>query len=202
MAQIIKILLPLLLLVSCDLAPNRYGEPVPRASEMVERDLAFLDCKVRDSNSIRPRLGVVFDRANNALLTYRISIYSEDMPSMDNHWVDQVNELLKKSVFDDGSNHRWRYGIPASNDVNVWRTLNSNVPLDLKPSETAFALHRDTLELYEWAGDSSEFPLVTTRSCALMASWESLREITINFNTAVRERIREVEKGKEDANQI
>ena len=202
MEQMIRILLPLFLLASCDLATNRYGEPVPRASEMVERDLAFLDCKVVDSYSISPRLGVVFDRANNALLTYRMSIYSEDMPSMDNHWVDQVDELLKMPVFDDGSNRKWRYGKPASNDVNIWRTLNSDIPFDLKPSETAFAIHRDTLELYEWIGDSSEIPPLTARSCALVDSWESLREITISFNTAVRERIREAKKAKEDANQI
>ena len=62
-----------------------------------------------------------------------MSIYSEDMPSMDNHWVDQVDELLKMPVFDDGSNRKWRYGKPASNDVNIWRTLNSDIPFDLKP---------------------------------------------------------------------
>lgn len=196
-------LLPITL-IGCE-AKNRYDEPVAFQGELVERDLVFLDCKVKQIKgyeaSIFERDGVIFDRANNALLSYPFKLYIPNNPSLDNHYVSQIDLLLKQPVSSYQHNTRWRYGEPKPSDANIWRTLNiTKISREFKASEgTAYELHRDTLEIHEFYGSDRD-PVV--RQCSLVDSWESLRTMTINFMETVRTKESEYQAKKKAKNKI
>ena len=202
-----KLLLLCLLLTSlmgCE-AKNQYGEPVTSKGELVERDLVFLDCKVKQIKgyeaSINSRYGVIFDRANDALLTYPFKLFMLESSSMDNYYISKIDNLLKQPVSSYQHNTRWRYGEPKPSDINIWRTLNiTKISRGFKASEgTAYELHRDTLEIHEFYGSDRD-PVV--RQCSLVDSWESLRTMTINFMETVRTKESEYQAKKKAENKI
>ena len=191
-------------MTSCD-ATNEYGERVTSQGDLVERDLVFLDCKLKNPKgyeaTINPRQGVIFDRANNALKTYGFRVFLASNPSMDDYYVKQIDRLLKQPVTSYNHNIEWRYGEPRPSDVNVWQTLNiRELSWEFVASEgSAYELHRDTLELHQLFGRKLD-PVI--RQCTTVDSWESLRALTMGFLQTVREEEAEYQATKEAANKI
>ena len=161
------LMLPILLWIS-GCAENTAGERVP--TKLAERDLVFLLCDNSLYSDID--LGVIFDRANNALHIFDIGASFSGGASFEFY---EANKLMRAGITDQQANKLWRYGKPHAYKENVWETSNLkdlSYEFDASMGE-AFTIYRDSLELGIWYDLSRE----RRENCKLLSSWDELWSI-------------------------
>ena len=117
-------------------------------------------------------LGVIFDRANNALHIFDIGASFSGGASFEFY---EAAKLMRADITDREANKLWRYGKPHPYKANVWETSNLkdlSYEFDAKIS-TPYTVYRDTLELGIWYDLSRE----RRENCKLLSTWEELWSI-------------------------
>lgn len=162
--KVILLLIGLALLAGCDVNKNEFGEGF--TSELQPRDMVFLDCD---------EYGLVFDRANDALLEFTmgptfLDVYEKVKVSGFN--VQRVEELVYADLKFHGFAKEWRYGESDIDNPNVWRTKNFPRLRDgYSPDIGAgLQLRRDSLVFTQFSSKESN----TSYQCNLVRSWPVL----------------------------
>ena len=157
------LMLPILLWISgCAEIP-----PVSECPPISRRDLVLL-CDNSLYSDID--LGVIFDRANNALHIFDIGASFSGGASFELY---EANKLMRAGITDQQANKLWRYGKPHAYKENVWETSNLkdlSYEFDASMGE-AFTIYRDSLDLMVRPEQRRR------ENCKLLSSWDELWSI-------------------------
>ena len=160
---LILCLLPITL-VGCEIDKNEFGESF--SFELQPRDMVFLNCA---------EYGVVFDRANNALLEFSIGptlIESYRKLKVSGFNLEGAEKLVYADLKFHGLAKQWRYGESDADNPNVWRTKNFSKLRDKYSSDigAGLQLRRDSLVFTKFLSKEND----TSYQCELVRSWPVL----------------------------
>ena len=175
MGTLLRVLLLSLLVSGCDIYSNSYGESYPDI--FVPRDPVFLHCLKDISDDYNNDIGIIFDRANNALYEFDMSPswYERSyLQKATSSHIESAGYYVSAPAGTFGHASVWRYGSPDTDNPNTWRTQNFPRLKSEYQSDVGYAFVIDrvtlTMEVFRNLTD------VSSHKCIFFPSWDKLEE--------------------------